>query len=101
MITYQVNVADDGDREWRLNGIRHREDGPAVEHTDGYKSWWLNGERHREDGPAVEDANGSKQWWLNGVYYTQDEFNAKINPVKEMTVADIERLLGYPVKVVK
>jgi len=31
----------------------HREDGPAIEHSDGCKWWYLNGKRHREDGPAV------------------------------------------------
>ena len=50
---------------WSLNGVRHREDGPAVEHTSGTKEWWLNGVRHREDGPAIEFIDGSKAWYLN------------------------------------
>ena len=54
-----------GDKEWWLNGKRHREDGPAFEYADGYKEWYLDGELHREDGPAVEKANGEKEWWLN------------------------------------
>ena len=41
-------------KEWYLNGLLHREDGPAVEYADGDKYWYLNDKRHREDGPAVE-----------------------------------------------
>jgi len=35
-------------------------------HVDGYKEWYRDGLRHREDGPAVECADGTEQWWLNG-----------------------------------
>jgi hypothetical protein len=34
---------NNGDKHYFLNGIHHREDGPAMEH-DGVKSWWINGE---------------------------------------------------------
>ena len=90
-----------GNKFWWLNGQRHRIDGPAVEYKNGDKFWWLNGQRHREDGPAFEWANGSKAWWLNGKEYTEEEFIAKTQPVKELTVAEIEKLLGYAIKVVK
>ena len=91
-----------GDTFWYLNGRLHREDGPAVENADGSKQWYLNGQRHREDGPAIEWADGSKQWYLNGRKYTEEEFIVKTtNPVKELTVAEIEKLLGYTIKVVK
>ncbi len=63
-----------GTKQWFLNGLRHREDGPAVEGADGRKEWYLNGELHREDGPAVEGANGHKEWWLNGKLYTENEY---------------------------
>jgi hypothetical protein len=55
-----------GGKYWYLNGVLHREDGPAFEWADGSKSWWLNGKRHREDGPAIEFVDGFKEWWLNG-----------------------------------
>jgi hypothetical protein len=32
----------------------------------GSKHWRLDGKRHREDGPAIESAEGHKQWYLNG-----------------------------------
>ncbi len=37
--TYEVDVHDDGNKHWYLNGERHREDGPAIEWADGDK-WW-------------------------------------------------------------
>ena len=64
--------------------------------------WFLNNKRHREDGPAYEYSNGNKQWWLNGKqYYTEEEFLKATQPVKELTIAEIEALLGHRVKVVK
>jgi len=90
-----------GDKYWCMNGKNHREDGPAIEFANGDKFWFLNGKRHREDGPAVEYVNGDNYWLLNGVEYTEAEFNAKMNTVKELSVADIEKLLGCKVKIVK
>ena len=99
--TYEVKVYDNGNKSWYLNGKRHREDGPAVEYADGSKYWHLKYKLHREDGPAIEDANGYKSWYLNGIEYTEAEWKAKLNPVKELSVKEISDLLGYEVKVVK
>jgi hypothetical protein len=38
------------------------------------KLWAINGIRHREDGPAVEFTNGDKQWYVKGVRMTEEEF---------------------------
>ena len=71
--------------------------------VDGYgnRHWYLNDELHREDGPAIEDADGYKAWYLNGVEYTEEEFNRKMSHTVEMTIAEIEELVGKRVKVVK
>jgi hypothetical protein len=90
-----------GDKYWLLNGQRHREDGPAIECTDGNKSWYLNGKLHREDGPAEEFSDGSKSWYLNDEYLTQEQFNKRMTPTVEMTMAQISEALGKNVKVVK
>ena len=95
-----VELAD-GSRAWYLNGKFHREDGPAIEYPDGSKYWYLNDEFHREDGPAVERADGSRAWYLNGVEYTEEEFNKEMLTTVEMTIAEIEALVGKKVKVVK
>jgi hypothetical protein len=67
---------NNGDKHYFLNGIHHREDGPAMEH-DGVKSWWINGFLHRTDGPAIEYANGDKYWYINNIKLpcrTQEQF---------------------------
>jgi len=89
----------DGGKAWYLNGLLHRGDGPAVERTDGDKEWYLNGERYREDGPAVEWADGTKKWYSNGKELTEEEFNAKTQ-VKELSVAELQEMLGFKIKVV-
>ena len=94
-------IYDDGTHKWLLNGELHRTDGPAVEFTTGEKFWYLNGLLHRTDGPAVEYANGSKEWYINGKELTEAEFLAATQPVVEMTVADIEKLPGKRVKIIK
>ena len=101
MTTYQVTVDEYGNTFWRLNGLLHREDGPACEYADGAKCWYQNGKRHREDGPACEYVDGCKSWFLNGKYLTEDEFNERMNPVKEMTIAELEAVLGHKIKVIK
>jgi hypothetical protein len=61
--------------------------------------WRLNGQLHREHGPAIEYASGNKEWWLNGQEYSEQDFNKLIN-CTELSVAEIEQLLGYKVKIV-
>ena len=92
---------NNGYKAWYIDGKRHHTDGPAVEYSSGAKEWWLNGKLHREDGPAVEYSSGEKEWWLNGKELSEEELIAATNPVVELTVADIEKLLGKKVKIVK
>jgi hypothetical protein len=80
--------------------IFHREDGPAVEDVTGYKSWFINGKYHREDGPAVEYADGSKSWYINDKRFTEEEFNAHMNPV-ELTLDEIAEKFGVSVDKLK
>ena len=101
MIEYKVKVNANGTKCWCLNGGYHREDGPAIEFASDTKYWYVNGKCHREDGPAIEYANGTKQWYLNGQQYSEQEYLAKTRSAKELTVAEIEKLLGYFVKVIK
>lgn len=91
----------DGSKEWYNDGLLHREGGPAVEFADGSTFWCLNGLRHRTDGPAVEWDDGSKEWYLNGEELTEAQWNEAMNPVKEMTMAEICKAMGCNVKVIK
>ena len=93
------NIDADTDQViWLLDGKYHREDGPAHISQDGYRAWHLNGKLHREDGPAVIWASGRQAWYLNGKEVTEE---AVMQPTKELTVAEVERLLGYSVKIIK
>ena len=42
-------------------------DNPQID-SCGNKVWIVNGLLHREDGPAFEWANGNKDWYVNGEY---------------------------------
>ena len=77
---YEVEVYPNGDRYWSQNGNVSRLDGPAVEHADG-----------------------DDFWYIDGVEYTEAKFieRTQPKPTKELTVAEISKLLGYEVKVVK
>lgn len=80
MEKYEVEVDDDG-------AVRFYKPGTT--------------DRHRLDGPAVVYADGSKYWYVDGVRLTESQFKKKTAPVKELTVAEIEKLLGHRVKIVK
>ena len=90
-----------GDKSWYLNGKCHREDGPAIEYDDGGKEWFINGKLHREDGPAAEYVNGNKWWYINGKELTEEEFNARMNPVTELTLDEIASKFGVSVSKLK
>jgi len=38
-----MEIDEYGSKRWYLNGLKHREDGPAVEYLTGTKVWYLNG----------------------------------------------------------
>jgi hypothetical protein len=61
-----VYIHADGTRRWYLDGLLHREDGPAVLYPDGGREWWRFGQLHRDRGPAIERADGSEEWWQGG-----------------------------------
>lgn len=70
--------------------IRHREDGPAIVYTDGGKEWYVDGLHHRIDGPAVDwvikhGVEGNyKEYWLDGIMYTKEEFDEEIKKIKSV-----------------
>jgi hypothetical protein len=90
----------DGTRGWYRDGKRHRLDGPAIEWASGSREWHVNDKRHRLDGPAIEWASGSREWWIEGVELTEQEFLARTQPAQEITIAEIEKLIGHRVKII-
>ena len=86
----QLHVYKNGDKEWRLHGELHREDGPAIELANGDKSWWHHGKIHRNDGPAMESANGAKMWFLHGKLHREDgPAIESANDVKQWCLNDV------------
>jgi len=87
-------IDNDGNKIWYLNGVHHREDGPAIEQTNGIKSWWFHGNIHRLDGPAVEFADGRKFWCVNDHYIT-DEITkwAKENEINIDNLSEDDKLM--------
>ncbi|WP_459190596.1 hypothetical protein [Ralstonia pseudosolanacearum] len=68
-------VDEHGVTFWYLNGILHREDGPAVADGFGQKAWYKHGQLHREEGPAIEWSDGRVSWALFDEYVSEEEFN--------------------------
>jgi hypothetical protein len=58
-----------------LEQIKEKYIPKCVVSANSTKEWRLNGKRHREDGPAVEWTDGSKQWWIHGEQLTEEAFN--------------------------
>lgn len=57
----------------------HREDGPAASHDlpggGTVRSWYQDGLRHREDGPAIEGRpDQPDEYWFRGAPLTEDEW---------------------------
>ncbi len=93
-----------GIKEWYKNGLRHREDDPAVEYPNGTKCWYKNGKLHREDGPAIEYSNGGKEWWvedqeyipLNIKDYIVLEYSEGKHGVMWYRLLDKDKIIDYP-----
>jgi hypothetical protein len=99
MEEYIVRVYDNR-TEWRnKDGKHHRIGGPAEIRSNGHKEWWFNGQQHREDGPAVIFKDGTKAWYIKGIQYTEAEYHKAMAPVKELTMPELEKLLGHKVKI--
>lgn len=66
-------IMADGTKYWIREGDWHREDGPAIEYPNGERMWYRKNKLHREDGPAIEFPDGTKHWYRNGIELTNDE----------------------------
>ena len=58
---------------------------------------------HREDGPAFEYVDGYKAWFINGKRLTEEEFDARMNPVDpvQLTLDEIAEKFGVSVDKLK
>jgi len=81
-----LEIGSDGMRIWRLNGVLHREDGPAVSLPPNFQEWYQHGVLHREDGPASIDRHGKIEWYLNGIKYQFREWLTAVTNSREPTL---------------
>lgn len=68
--------------EWFLNGVKHREGGPAYtyvapkrpDHADvrSNRKWYRHGKYHREDGPALEYDGLCEYWYRDGELHREN-----------------------------
>lgn len=58
-------IHPNGDKEWWVHGVRHREAGPAVERVNGENERWEMGRGRCPKGPTVERVNGEERWVIN------------------------------------
>lgn len=61
------------------NGLLHNTLGPAVFSDDlNYKEWYINGVLHRENGPAaiffLPQNEVLNKWYFEGKQYTEEDF---------------------------
>lgn len=69
-------ITPNGDKFWMLDGLRHRDGGPAIESNKGL-SWLKEDKTHREDGPALILYNEvgviiKEAWYINDVLHRED-----------------------------
>ena len=74
LLTLELEIDERGTRIYRLNGVLHRQLGPAVIFENGTEIWYQRGERHRLGGPAVTMNTGEQYWYLSGCILLEREY---------------------------
>lgn len=74
LLTLELEIDERGTRRYRLNGVLHRQLGPAVIFENGTEIWYQRGERHRLGGPAVTMSTGEQHWYLSGCILLEHEY---------------------------
>lgn len=72
---FPICTISGGVEKWELNGVLHRDTGPAYIEQEGVIQWWAHGKLHREDGPAVVwDHEGTRieNWCFHGKTHRVD-----------------------------
>ena len=88
------DIDDEGTKRWYLNGIPHREDGPAVEYRDGTKKWIVRGQFHNVNGPAIIYSTGVVKWYIKGKNITNEIIQwAEENSIDLNNITNEDKLL--------
>lgn len=70
--------------KYTVNGVLHRENGPAVVYPDGASFWFMWGKCHRTDGPAEIEADGTERYWCFGEEITKQEFEERFSGANDV-----------------
>jgi hypothetical protein len=54
-----------------VDGLCHRDDGPAIVRDTAHLAWFRHGKPHRDDGPAIVWGD-EYEWWQDGVCHRVD-----------------------------
>lgn len=67
------------------------------------KEYWISGVRHREDGPAIECVNGddNNRYYLEGELLSREQWRMSVTPVVDMTLEEVEQLLKRRIRIVE
>jgi len=71
-VEFSKDIADNEIMTWKINGVIHKEDGPAIICENGYQEWYLYDQLHRLDGPAIIHPQGYNEWYYNGKLHRMD-----------------------------
>jgi len=71
------------EKYYNLSSEERKENAYCVQHNYGNISWRVNGLYHREDGPAEIWPDGIKYWHLNGFRYSFEDWLEKLNKSDE------------------
>lgn len=75
-------VGEKNEVAWHDNeGRYHRHQGPAYT-SNQHKAWFVHGVRHREDGPAVETQTGRMFFW-NGAHVDFEQYERIVKAAKD------------------
>lgn len=89
-------IWSDGTSFWYINDLLHREEGPAIRYFNEAQHWFINGKKHREGGPAVEYKDGETEWYKDGILHREDGPAIDGNEVKEWWVNGIRHRIDGP-----
>jgi hypothetical protein len=79
-----------------MDGVLHREDGPAVENMDtGYREWRFRGNLHRDGAPALTQ-DDQAVWYRHGLEHRVDGPSTIIGDDREYRQFDQLHRIGAP-----
>lgn len=71
-----------------LDNQGHPKNGKYYENYESIICWYQNGLRHREDGPAIYDEQWGHKWFLYGIRLTKEQFESYTHYLEKKTMVE-------------